>query len=367
MYMIRYGNIVLSLACLSAVCSCSCRTSSAEPEGDASGSFYTNPILEVGGPAFGATFEDGMYYYIRGVNDRICLWAQKDITEISTEPTKIIWPVDDSESYSHIWDPQIYRIGGKWYVYFSMDDGDSDNRQLHVLENPSPDPLKGEFVLKGKIATDPDDNLAIYGHPFEHKGRLYLLWSGWKSRRIFEEMQCLYIAEMANPWTLASERVLISEPKYEWEFQWVGTDGNKAAYPVYVNEMPFLFRSRSGDKLLVYYSASANWTPYHCIGLLVAGADSDLLSPASWTKLSEPVFSQSPENNAYAPGNICFLPSPDYKEWYMLYLVRSSLNDMLVVDSRSLRMQPVSWDEEGFPVLGVPVKDGTMFPKPSGL
>ena len=92
-----------------------------------------------------------------------------------------------------------------------------------------------------------------------------------------------------------------------------------------------------------------------------------LRQSASWTKLSEPVFRQSPENNAYAPGNICFVPSPDYKEWYMLYLVRNSLHDMLMVDSRSLRMQPIGWDEEGLPLLGKPAKEGEVFRKPSGL
>lgn len=366
--MIRLIHIVGILACLFSNFSCQYKATTSHASGTIdSASCYTNPLLSIGGPAFGALFHNGMYYYIRGVDDKICLWALKDITEITHEPTKTIWPVDDSQSYSHIWDPQIHYINGKWYVYFSMDDGDSDNRQLHVLENASPDPLEGEFVLKGKISTDPHNNLAIYGHPFVHKGKLYLLWSGWKNKRIFEEMQCLYIAEMSDPWTLASERVLISEPKYEWECQWVGTDGNKAAYPVYVNEMPFLFHSRDKDKLLVYYSASANWTPYHCIGLLVTSADSDPLSPASWTKLSEPVFRQSPENNAYAPGNICFVPSPDYKEWYMLYLVRNSLHDMLMVDSRSLRMQPIGWDEEGLPLLGKPAKEGEVFRKPSGL
>ena len=260
--MIRLIHIMGILACLFSNFSCQSKaTTFHASEIIDSASCYTNPLLHNGGSTFGTLFHDSMYYYICGVDDRICLCALKDITEISHAPIKTIWPVNDNQSYSHIWDPRIHYINGKWYVYFNMDDGDLDNRQLHVLENASPNPLEGEFVLKGKISTDPHNNLAIYGHPFVHKGKLYLLWSGWKNKRIFEEMQCLYIAEMSDPWTLASERVLISEPKYEWECQWVGTDGNKTAYPVYVNEMPFLFHSRNKDKLLIYYSASANWTP----------------------------------------------------------------------------------------------------------
>lgn len=362
--MIRSRQILWLQLCVSMFFSCRPGTGSAVQE---EFSYYTNPILQTSGPAFGAVFHDGLYYFIRSIDDHIWLWTTDDITEIASAKGRRIWPADDNNSYSHIWDPQIHNIDGKWYVYFSMDDGDQDNRQLHVLENPSPDPSEGEFVLKGKIVTDPQNNFAIYGHPFRHRGKLYLLWSAWKHKRIFEEIQCLYIAEMANPWSLASERVMISEPKYEWECQWVGVDGNKSAYPVYVNEMPCVFHSRDNDKLLVYYAASANWTPYHCVGLLVANADSDPLSPASWTKMVEPVFMQSPENKVFAPSNVCFVPSPDMTEWYMLYLARNSSKDMLVVDKRSLRMQPVAWDDEGMPVLGIPVKEGESLRKPSGL
>lgn len=118
--------------------------------------------------------------------------------------------------------------------------------------------------------------------------------------------------------------------------------------------------------MLIYYSASGNWTPYYCVGLLTADADSDLLNPASWKKAPEPLFKQAPENHVYGPGSICFIPSPDGKEWYMLYHARKSLYDMLVLDSRTPRMQKIEWDKEGIPVLGVPQKEGVPLRKPSG-
>ena len=64
---------------------------------------------------------------------------------------------------------------------------------------------------------------------FEHGGKRYLIWCGWQKRRVYQENQCIYIAEMENPWTLASDRILISEPEYEWECQWISIDGNKTA------------------------------------------------------------------------------------------------------------------------------------------
>ena len=39
-----------------------------------------------------------------------------------------------------------------------------------------------------------------------------------------------------------------------------------------------------GKRLFIFYTASANWTPYSCIGLLCADSGSDLLDPMSWKK-----------------------------------------------------------------------------------
>ena len=141
--------------------------------------------------------------------------------------------------------------------------------------------------MKGRISTDKNNNLAIHANPFEHNGKRYLIWCGWETRRIYQETQCIYIAEMKNPWTLASDRILISKPEYEWECQWISVDGNKTGYPIHVNEAPQFFRSKNKDKLLIYYSASGNWTPYYCVGLLTADANSDLLNPNSWKKSLE--------------------------------------------------------------------------------
>lgn len=104
---------------------------------------------------------------------------------------------------------------------------------------------------------------------------------------------------MENPWTLATERVLISKPEYEWERQWVNPDGGRTAYPIYVNESPQYFHSKDNRTVIVYYAASGCWSPYYCTGMLTADADSDLLNPASWKKSPVPVFQQRPEDGVY--------------------------------------------------------------------
>ena len=122
-----------------------------------------------------------------------------------------------------------------------------------------------------------------------------------KLKRVLNKgnIQCIYIARMKDPWTLDSPRVLISKPEYEWERQWVNPDGSRTAYPIYVNEGPQFFHSKDNKTLILYYAASGSWSPYYCVGMLTADAESDLLDPASWTKSSVPVFQQSLENEVY--------------------------------------------------------------------
>lgn len=226
---------------------------------------------------------------------------------------------------------------------------------------------EGKFVMKGRIPTDKDNNWAIHASTFEHNGQRYMIWCGWQKRRIDSETQCIYIASMENPWTLSSDRVLISKPEYEWECQWVNPDGSKTAYPIHVNEAPHFFQPKNKDKVCIFYSASGSWTPYYCVGLLTADANANLLDPASWKKHPTPVFQQEPENEVFGPGGSSFVSSPDGKECYMLYHARQIPNDAPgAMDSRTPRLQKIEWDKDGMPVLGIPDKTGTILPKPSG-
>ncbi len=328
---------------------------------------YTNPLFPEGADP-SAIFHNGKYYYTHEAGNRILLWGSEDITNMAHATCKEIWlPKKPNEVYN-LWDPEIRRINGKWYIYFAADDGNStDNHQIYVIENESPDPMQGEFTLKGIIMTNPEWNWGIHPATFEHKGQLYLLWSGWPKRRINAETQCIYIAKMKDPWTLDSERVMISKPEYEWERQWVNPDGSRTAYPIYVNEAPQYFHSKDEKTLIIYYSASGCWSPYYCVGMLTADAESDLLDPTSWTKSSLPVFKQDPENNIYGPGSFSFVPSPDGTEWYLLYHARSIPNGVTGgPEDRNPRLQKIGWDANGMPDLGSPVRIDTPLPKPSG-
>ena len=355
---------IMGLCCVMALCITACGPSS--PKKNATKDCYTNPILR-GNSNTSIYFLEGKYYFVENVGDQIWLLVSEDPTTFSKAEPHVVCRAQKSYGLGHIWHPQIIRIDQVWYIYFTADDGNTDNHQLYVLENSNADPLQGEFVMKGRISTDPENNWAIHAHVFEHRGQWYMAWSGWESRRVFKETQCIYIARMKNPWTLDSERVLISRPEYEWECQWINPDGSRAtSYPVLVNETPFYFCNDQTDKVYLYYSASANWTSYHVIGQLSAEKESDLLDPASWTKKETPAFKQNREVKIYGPGRPWIIPSPDSTEYYLIYMAKNSEGTTPGDNIRSVFMQKIEIGPDGVPDLGIPIARGVELPKPSG-
>ncbi len=123
---------------------------------------------------------------------------------------------------------------------------------MYVLENSSPDPLQGAWNFKGKLTT-PEDRWAIDGSVFEHKGKLYFVWSGWE--RTENGRQDIYIARLKNPWTTTGPRVRISTPEFPWEKVGdIPRPGPDDQPHVDVNEGPqALIR---GQQVFIVYSAS---------------------------------------------------------------------------------------------------------------
>lgn len=335
-------------------------------EGEAPEATFQNPLFEKRGPDPWAIYHDGNYYYMHTMATKLVLWKTPDITAVASAPSKTIWQPIDPTNMHNLWAPEIHHLNGKWYVLYAADDGNTDNHQLYVLENPSADPMEGEFTMKGRISTDPDNNWAIDGSYFERDGELYMVWSGWQTRRVDDETQCIYIARMKNPWTLASERVIISKPELEWERKYMNPDGSMPDHRIYVNEGPQPLKDPDGKYIHIAYSASGCWTPYYALGQLTADAGADLLDPASWHKADAPVFRQSPENGVYGTGHNSFFLSPDGTENYILYHARDTQTDPPGEgDRRTPRMQPFGW-RGGYPVFGTPQPASTRLAKPSG-
>ncbi|MFI5157368.1 MAG: family 43 glycosylhydrolase [Sphingobacteriales bacterium] len=320
---------------------------------------FTNPLLPSGADPW-VIAKNGYYYYTNSSGNKLVLWKTKNITDLAHAERKVIWVPPAGTSYSkELWAPELHYLQHKWYMYFAADDGDNNHHRLYVIENSSNDPLKGEWKFKGKLA-DESDKWAIDASVFENEGKLYLIWAGWEGDTNGE--QNIYIAQMKNPYTIASKRVKVSSPTYKWELHGDLNDANDPLH-VNVNEGPEMLKH--ANKLFLIYSASGCWTDYYALGMLTANKNSDLLNPLSWEKSSEPVFKQSPENGVYATGHNSFFKSPDGTQDWILYHANPEPGMGCGTD-RSPRAQQFTWRTDGTPDFGVPVKTGVPLTVPSG-
>ena len=320
---------------------------------------FTNPLLERG-PDPWVIAQDGWYYYMNSMSKGIAIWKTRDITDLRHAERKVVWRAPETGPYSHdIWAPELHRFDGKWYLYFAADKGDNESHRIYVLENSAADPLAGEWVMKGKVG-DATDKWAIDASVFEDKGRRYMVWSGWEGDT--DGQQNIYIAQLTNPWTVGSKRVMLSYPKYPWEH--VGDLPDRPTTPhVEVNEAPEVLQ-HDGDVFLVY-SGSACWTDYYGLGVVRAKSGANLLDVASWSKFAHPFFQQNRKANVFGPGHNGFFKSPDGKEDWIIYHANAGSGEGCG-DQRSPRAQRFTWNADGTPEFGVPVGTSTLLTKPSG-
>ena len=186
-----------------------------------------------------------------------------------------------------------------------------------------------------------------------------MIWSGWEGDQ--NGQQDIYIARMKNPWTIKTKRTRISSPNLEWERN---GDLHDAANPphVNVNEGPQILLHKS--KVFLIYSASGCWTDYYALGMLTFTGRKNLLDFSLWRKSLTPVFKQSKENNVYAPGHNSFFRSPDGNEDWILYHANSQPGQGCG-KNRSPRAQKFTWNIDGTPNFGDPVKAGLALSVPS--
>lgn len=306
---------------------------------------FTNPIARRGADPWVIRHE-GTYYYCYswgGVHVR----ESPRLEAIDTGRVALAWSPPPGQPYSEeLWAPELHHLDGKWYIYVAADDGDNANHRMYVLERDDPSPL-GPFRLLGQI-NDPSDKWAIDGTVYRHapNGRLYFLWSGWEGD--VNVRQDLYIAPMANPWTIDGPRQLISTPTHDWE---------RIGEPL-INEGPQILTHEGA--VHVIYSASGSWTDHYCLGRLTLRGD-DPLAPDAWAKHPEPVFAGT--DAVISPGHASFTTSPDGAEDWIVYHVARHPGAGW---DRVVHMQPFTWNDRHEPAFGQPIAPGVPIPLPSG-
>jgi GH43 family beta-xylosidase len=315
---------------------------------------FSNPIVKDRAAADPyMTHRAGWYYLLFTTGGSVEIWASRSMTDWSAARKQVVWRKPATGPMSNdVWAPEVHWLDGRWYIYMTATDDAPQrdpNRRVYVLESVGPD-IFGAYVPRGQIKPVGSDEYAIDGSIFEHKGKRYFIWSG--RDKSASGAQNIYIAPMANPWTLSGPRVMLSTPEFEWE-----------KHGWWVNEGPTIL-SHGGRTWLVY-SASGAATPFYALGMLeLKGADP--LDPKSWVKSPEPVFKMNddPQGGAYTVGHGSFVPSPDGTEMWNIYHGKDKREDNW--NDRTARADVVRWREDGSPYFGAPTPSGVLIPLPSG-
>jgi GH43 family beta-xylosidase len=298
----------------------------------------------------------GFYYLCQSDRSRgIIIYKSNRLTDRGQGKTVWRAPVD-GWNRAQIWAPELHRLNDRWYIYYAASGGENETHRMGVLESLTDDP-QGQYIDRGILYTGDDierkrnNRWAIDGTILQHKGKIYLIWSGWPDHR---DIQYLYIARMENPWTIASDRVRIcANDDYEWER--VSENRRERG----LNEAPQAL-IRNG-RIFLIYSCSGAWQATYKLGMLWMDENADPMDPASWRKHPRPVF--RPTNEVPGPGHCCFATSPDGREDWIIYHAKLSPQEGW---SRSVRMQKFGWSADGFPDFGRPAAGGRALALPAG-
>jgi GH43 family beta-xylosidase len=259
-----------------------------------------------------------------GGNRRIVVKRFTDLDRMDRNVETVIWaPSGPGTHHRQVWAPELHHIEGRWYVYFASSDGRMANHRTYALVADSP---LGPYRELGPVRDPDQDVWAIDLTVFTHFGRLYAVWSGWDGPDDGFP-QNLYIAPMANPWTISGPRRCLSRPQHGWEM---------SVAPV--NEGPEVIRQSGSGRLFVLYSADASWTQAYKMGLL-EWTGGDVADPASWQKLPGPFFTGG--------GHGCVVDTPAGSR---LVYHRKLTGDPGWAD-REIRWAPLAWDADGYPVI----------------
>ncbi|WP_294263204.1 glycoside hydrolase family 43 protein [uncultured Sphingomonas sp.] len=294
-----------------------------------------NPILPSGADPW-IVEHGGIFYFMATRGDRLAIRATRDLARLADAPEQVVWraPASGPNSTS-IWAPELHRIEGRWFLYYTASDKAADDdahRGVWVLENRSPDPLRGEWIDRGRVNTA---RPGIDGTTFTVRGRRYFAYSPYVGPD-----SVIAIARMANPWTLAGGEAIIARPDQPWERQ-----GGRQ-----ILEGPAFLKGPDGG-LHIAYSGSACWSDDYALGLLSAAPGADPMRPESWRKAPRPVLAKSPATGIWAPGHNGFFTARA-RTWIVYHA--NNRPGLGCGQERAPHVQQVTWSREGKPVLDRP-------------
>jgi len=175
---------------------------------------FSNPLLPSGADPWIAR-DGNTWYFMATLGDRLAIRKTDDLTRLAQAPAVTVWQPPAQGANAHmIWAPELHRIDGIWYIYYSATASgheDDAHRGVFVLENPAADPTTGTWTDRGRLATRWP---GIDGTTFAHAGQRYFVYSPYVGAD-----SVLSIVAMADPVTLTGEETIIARPDQDWEQQ----------------------------------------------------------------------------------------------------------------------------------------------------
>jgi GH43 family beta-xylosidase len=286
---------------------------------------------------------EGNYYLSTTQGDAMRIWKAPTLAGLKTAAPKTVWRDSNPSRSSGIWAPEFHFLQNHWFLYYTATsrDNNDDNHRMYVLESDGTDPL-GPYTFKGRLINPANDHYAIDGTVFENQpdGQIYFIWAARPGH-------VLYIARMANPYTLQGKGVYIP------------ADGFGCTA---VREGPSMLQH--DGKIFLVYSMCDTGTPDYKLGMLIADEKADLMVPQSWRQYPSPVFVRSDKANVFGPGHNGFFKSPDGKEDWIVY--HAKVTSRYTYEGRTTRAQKFGWNSDGTPNFGVPLPLDTLLDEPSG-
>jgi GH43 family beta-xylosidase len=312
---------------------------------------FTNP-LKAQGPDPWLTYHNGFYYLATTTwNRTITMRRSATLGGLAQAADQVIFNLTRPNGAGTMWAPEFHLLDGpngpRWYFYYTAgrEPYDLGTQRIHVLESAGTDPM-GPYTFKADLLDPTADNTwELDASILQLNGKLYLLGT------FYNGSQPNFIRELANPWTAAGSRRTLSSPTYNWET--VGGAVNEGAEVL----------QRNGRTFIVF-SASHCSTPEYKLGMLTYNGG-DPLNSSSWIKSATPVFQRDNAAGVYGPGHNGFFKSPDGTEDWIVYHATTNPNGNCDLN-RSTRAQKFTWNADGTPNFGTPVRLGVTLIAPSG-
>lgn len=100
---------------------------------------YTNPLKNPNGSDPFIVYDGGYYYLTTTTWTDIQVTRAKTLNGLKTGEKKTVWKDTNSNRCCQVWAPEIHKLDGTWYIYYTAGRSDGD------LGYQRPFVLKGEF------------------------------------------------------------------------------------------------------------------------------------------------------------------------------------------------------------------------------